>query len=1235
MKLIPNTYNWEGWAQRALALIRGCHIALAQAKEEEAFLQEICRLLVEIGGYPLAWVGLAEQTKSKKIHRVAHAGLALGLLELLPRTWSEEGTGRDPTATAIRTGQPVFCPDIQSEPACADYEEVAETLGLTSCLALPLSHQGHIFGALTLYASGPGAFSTDEREFLRTLTAFFCQGLTTLHLKGELSRVEERLALKIKMLDSSPYSIFVFNLEGKVICVNKAACQARGFSREELLGLNWQDLEAPEHKESWEGHRQKLISQGEVVFESTHLCQDQTSFPVETHARIIDLKGEKAILSIVLDITERKRLEEVLRETEEKYRNIFNNVQVGIFRWRLSDGRMLECNDRLAQMFGYPAKEDLLQEFVARNHCVEPDTEERMLESVKNGQLQNFETRFFRRDGSILWVLCSARVYADRDYMEGVATDITELRYAKDTLEQSEAQHRTLVEQLLGRTLLFAVEQQQLNKEIQREKDLSEKILGHCEDGVAGFDQDFHVTLWNAPMEKITGLSKTRALGKNLFVALPLLQEINEKSPILGAGGHKGFLDRNQPVKLSPHGPEGFYSGHVAPLLNEAGEVNGGVLIIHDITPMKRAENALKEQKGLLEGVMASADEGLAILDRSLSFVKVNPVMEKWFARDQPLSGKTCYAVIHGALDSCENCPALKTLVSGEPGHEVVPKWGAREENAGQVELFSYPLKDPNTGETVGVIMRILDITARLKAQEVLKESRERLKLVVDNLPVVVGRLYQDGTVDFLEDKLEGLTGFSTQEFGSGGRPWSEVILEEDQEQARKAFLHALGTDHTYVRQYRVKSKDGRVIWLQESGQITCDSQGRTLYTDMVLLDVTERKQAEEMRPQFEAQLRQAQRMDAIGSLAGGIAHDFNNILGVMLGYTEMALMSLKEDDGLKRRLQQVLKAGKRGKELVSQILSFSRPSPQERRPVKMSAIVKKALNMLRATLPASIELKMRLEEDQDTILADPTQMHQVIINLCAHAAHAMRDKGGLLDISVKPVNLDAKAAAQFHGLAPGPHIRVSVKDSGHGMDRDTMEKIFDPFFTTKKMEEGTGMGLAVVHGIIKAHGGAVTVQSKAGKGSEFQIYLPRVEAIELPGGTEAPVAENGQERLLFVDDEEWLVDMWKEILESLGYRMTVTTRPLEALETFKENPQDFDLVIADQTMPQMTGLELAQELLALRPELPIILVTGFSQLVTPEKAKAAGIREYIMKPLSISELTNAISQALGKEPQG
>lgn len=1237
MKLDSATSSWEGWAKKALALIRECHLALAQAKEEQPFLQEMCRLLVDVGGYSLAWVGLAAHNQAQEIQRLAHAGLARGLLEMLPRTWAAKGPGSDPTGAAIRTGQPVFCADLLSEPACADYREVAATLGLTSCLALPLSHQGQVLGALTIYASGPETFSAEEREFLQALTAFFCQGWLTLRLREDLHRGEERLALQNQILDSSPYAVLVFDLQGRITWVNEAAVKVRGCSREELLGLAWGDLDAPEFQAVAEAQRQKLMAAGagEVVFESAHRRQDGAPFPVECHCRIIEVQGRPAILSLILDISERRNLEETLRETEERYRSLFNNTQVGIFRWRLSDGRMLECNDRFAHMLGYESQAELVREFVVRDQFVEPDIQERLLEQVGDRRLQNFETRVYRRDGSVAWLRCSARLQGDRGHLEGLATDINELRQAKDSLQKSAAEHRTLVEQLLGRTLLLAAGQQQLNQEIQRQKGVTENFLGRCQEGVAGFDQDFVITLWNPAMERFSGLPKTRALGQNLFRVLPFLKEVDEKTPLLAGGGRRGLVDPDRPLKLTATGPEGFYDGQAAALLTEAGEIRGGMVIIRDVTPAKRVENALKEHQGLVDGLMASVVEGIAILDRHLSVVRVNPTAEQWFGHEQPLLGKTCYAVIHGASAPCEPCPARRTLLSGEPAHEVVTKWGPGIEESAKVELFAYPLKDPDSGDTVGVILRMRDITARIKTEASLKENLERLKLVMTNLPLVLGRLYPDDTVDFLGNNLEQLTGFSPQEFAPGGRPWTEVVLEEDREPARASFLQALGTDRTYVRQYRVRTADGRTIWIQENGQITCDAQGRVRHTDIVLLDVTARKQAEEMRPQFEAQLRQVQRMDAIGSLAGGIAHDFNNILGVMVGYTEMVLMSLPEDDGRKRRLQQVLKAGKRGKELVSQILAFSRPSPQERKPMHLSPVIKETLNMLRATLPATIELKVELEKDQDTILADSTQMHQVVINLCTNAAHAMRDQGGVLDISLKAVHLDAKTAAQFHGLSAGPHIRLIVRDTGHGMDRDTLEKIFDPFFTTKKMEEGTGMGLAVVHGIIKAHKGAITVQSEVGRGTEFQIYLPQVEAAELPGGVETPKIENGKERLLFVDDEEWLVDMWKEILESLGYRMTVTTKPLEALEIFKARPREFDLVIADQTMPQMTGLELAQELIALRPELPVILVTGYSQLVTPEKALEAGIRDYIMKPLSISELTNAIRKVLGKNPQG
>lgn len=1209
---------------------------MVQAPDVTGFLSRLCRVFKEVGGYPLVWAALAEDDEARTFRPVAHAGLAEGLGEQLPTTWGTGAPAADPSISALLKGQPVFVPDITSVPGGAPWAERASTRGYNSCLALPLAFEGRSFGVITLLASEPGAFSPEDQELLRHLTALSSQFLVSLRLRDDLARVKNQLDIKAEMLDSSPYAIFVHDLDGRILCVNQAACRSRGLTKEELLKLTWLDLEVPESAQVWEERQQALLRRKELVLEATHRRKDGTTFPVEIHARVIQRPNRTLILAIVLDLSERKRLESVLRECEEKFQKIFDDIQVGVFRSRLSDGALLDCNEQFARLFGYDNKEAFLKEFAAREHWLDPDTHRRMLENLKNGQLQNFEAKFYRRDGTVVTLWCSARVLSDHQHLEGVATDITALSQNKDSLEKAQEHYRNLVEQLLGRTLLFTVENEQLCQEIQEEKQLSEKLIEHSSTGILRFDQDFHITLVNPALERLTGLSRRKLLGKNLFRVLPRFLEFQSRNFSLTASSPQGFLNPDKLQRLTPSGPEGFYAGHYLPL---TGEEQGGLLFIHDLTAQKRAEKALKEQEEMVAALLAVLEEGVAILDGDLRILKANAALAKLFPEAGPFEGKFCYSVLHGIGEPCKDCPAFRTLATGQPVREIVPAWGPLAPDSKKVQTEFFPLKDRDTGETVGVILRLRKVP--LERQErpgpSLPENHEHLKVLVENLPLVVGRMHPDGTVTFLRDKIQKLTGYSPQEFAPGGRPWQEVILPEDQEPARKAFLQALGTDRTYVRQYRIHTKDGRVLWLQESGKITCDPQGRELYTDIMLQDITEHKQLEELRSQVEAQLRHAQRMDAIGTLAGGIAHDFNNILGVMLGYTEMALMSLKgkEHEDLRRRLKQVLKAGKRGKDLVSQILSFSRPTSQERRLVHLSGIVKEALNLMRATLPSTIEVRMNLEEDQDIILADSTQIHQVIINLCANAAHAMREKGGLLEITTKAVDLDAKAATQIHGLDPGPYLRLTVRDTGCGMDRETMEKIFDPFFTTKKMEEGTGMGLAVVHGIVKAHRGTITVHSKVGKGSEFSIYFPRAEGAAEPRAKEVPLSGNDQERLLFVDDEEWLVEMWREILESLGYRLTVTTSPVEALEIFRRRPEDFDLAVLDQTMPQMTGLELSRELLRLRADLPIILVTGFSEQVTPEIAKEAGIREFIMKPLSISELTNAITRALGKSPAG
>ena len=394
------------------------------------------------------------------------------------------------------------------------------------------------------------------------------------------------------------------------------------------------------------------------------------------------------------------------------------------------------------------------------------------------------------------------------------------------------------------------------------------------------------------------------------------------------------------------------------------------------------------------------------------------------------------------------------------------------------------------------------------------------------------------------------------------------------------------------------------------------------------LLKLNEQLKREiEERKQVEKQLRQAQKMEAIGTLAGGIAHDFNNILAVILGFTEIAL-NMPEDTRTQHWLKQVLKAGERAKELVQQILAFSRETEQERKPVRITPILKETLKLLSASLPATIEIREDVAAS-GTILGDPTQIHQVLMNLCTNAAYAMREEGGVLTVSQSDVELDVEAAARYPNLPPGSYLRLIVSDTGHGMDRAVMERIFDPYFTTKEPNEGTGLGLSVVHGIVQSYGGVITVDSEPGKGTSFHVVLPRIDREDTPKAETFAPLPTGNERILFIDDEKMLVEMGQEMLESLGYDVVALTNSLEALETFRAQPDRFDLVITDQTMPHKTGAELGRELLRIRPDIPIILCTGFSEIITEKQAEATGIRRFLMKPILRREMAQTIRDLL------
>jgi PAS domain S-box-containing protein len=510
----------------------------------------------------------------------------------------------------------------------------------------------------------------------------------------------------------------------------------------------------------------------------------------------------------------------------------------------------------------------------------------------------------------------------------------------------------------------------------------------------------------------------------------------------------------------------------------------------------------------------------------------------------------------------------------------------------------------------------------RLQAEIGLRESEKRYRVLFEQAPdAIFIEDMQDRIIDvnpagcelmgYTRDEILGMTVPYLQAPEARGR--EGTVVRGEFEKYRGAAFEALNLHKDGTR----ISVEIRTVPLSREGQFLS-----------IVRDISDRRYMESEKKKLEIQLQQAQKMESIGTLAGGIAHDFNNILSAVMGYTELALNDAEPGSTLHSRLHEVYQAGARAVELVKQILTFSRQTEQGHKPVQVKLIVKEALKFLRATLPTTLEIRQDIRSDS-LAMADPTQIHQVLMNLCTNAEHAMRDKGGVLTVRLSDVKIDEKLSAELPELNPGNYIELAVSDSGRGISPTIQNRIFDPFFTTKEKGEGTGMGLAVVHGIVGSCGGAITVDSEAGEGSTFSVYLPIIQKQKADRARDEGPVPTGTERILFVDDEPALVNIGKLTLESLGYQVTTRTSGMEALELFKAKPRDFDLVITDMTMPNMAGDDLARELMQINPQIPIILCTGYSTRIDKQKAAEIGIRAFVSKPVLRKDIAESIRKAL------
>jgi PAS domain S-box-containing protein len=639
---------------------------------------------------------------------------------------------------------------------------------------------------------------------------------------------------------------------------------------------------------------------------------------------------------------------------------------------------------------------------------------------------------------------------------------------------------------------------------------------------------------------------------------------------------------------------------------------------------LQKSEEFLRESEQIARALMNIPDESICLLDTDFNIIDLNKTFAERFGKNiDELKGINLDKLILPDMLEKRNVFGNKVIKTDK---------SVRFEDV-RNDIWNDHIVNPifdSCGNVVKLSVSSRDITELKLKEKSLHEAEKNFRLMVETLPIAIHLSTGiDQKCEYLNPTFTKLFGYTMDDIPTGPH-WFSLAYPD--EKYRRELLekwiglisHAMETQSTVgpLEEVEVTCKDGskkNISW----GYITIGEKNYSYG-----IDLTERKEAEKERNSLKETLNRAHKMEAIGTLAAGIAHDFNNILAIILGFTELSIDCFEEKDTLRENLNQIIIAGNRAKEVISQILSFSDHRQYDKKPLKVSSVLKEAMKLIRASIPSTIEIIQNIETQDDFIFGELGKIHQIILNVCTNSYHAMKKTGGVLEVSL--TNIDTNDMVIYPEIEPGPYVRIIVKDTGCGMEKDIIDRIFEPYFTTRNTGEGSGFGLAVVYGIVKSHNGHIKVYSEPGKGTAFHIFLPKInshitepeETKELPGG---------KEHILLVDDEEKLLHVMKKLLNKLGYKVTSSPSSTEALNIFRKEPEVFDLIITDRTMPVMNGIELGQEITKINPHIPIILCTGFGYEVNNEVSHLSGIKKVLNKPVLMAPLSKTIIEVLNK----